>query len=280
MFWNSTDSNTLAIYDAGWYNNHPHMTPTIPEGYNCDPLQSTSILFVGSCDLDGPISDTNKCWARLLHKHLTDEKENTPYIALGKLTAGFMSLPRRILTFCERYGPPKKIYAVVPRPVAIEMPLPNKQLVSVSDRKIFPNWLFKHKKINQEELNLLLDVSGFCERQLDNENYQIYKFEENSSFVKTICKLYGIKFNWTINLCDSSIHYYSKYLNKFLNNSEFMRETFLGVAEAKDFGFDGAMGDLSQYEVFKILSNPNTTNIQTMLNHNLNVVEKYKKMLP
>lgn len=276
MFWDNTNSNTLPVHDAGWYNNHPHMTPTIPEGYNCDNLQPSPVLFVGSCDLDGPISDTSKCWAKLLHRELT-KGQNVPYIALGKMTAGFMSFPRRILTYCEKYGPPKKIYAVVPRPVAIEIPLTNQQIVSVSNRKVFPNWLFKHKKISQEELDLLLNVSDFCESQLNNDNYQIYKFEETVAFIKTICKLYDVKFNWTINLSDSAIVYYEKFLNKFLSQSEFMRETFSGVPEAKDFGFDGSMGDLSQYEVFKILSSPNRTNIQTMLHYNLGVSEKWKK---
>lgn len=276
MYWNKTDSNTISVHDSGLYNNYPHMTPTTSEGYNCDKLQSSSILFIGSCDLDGPINDTNQSWARLLHAHLG---EGCPYIALGKMTAGFMSFPRRILTYCERFGPPKKIYAVVPRPVAIEIPLSNGEIASVSNIRTFPNWLLKHKKVTELEHELLLLTSSFCRGHLANKYYQLYKFQEISSFIKVLCKLYNIEFYWTVNLSVSAIVYYHKFLKLFLENSDFMNKTFLGVAEAKDFGFDSSMGNFSQHEVFKIFTKPDPNNFLITLEKNLLTSENYSRKI-
>ena len=147
MYWNSLNSNTLTVSNVGGYISYPHMASTIPEGYNCDPLQPATALFLGSCDLDGPIKDTNKSWARQVYADLRLRGMTPPYIALAKMTAGFMSFPRRLLTFCEHHGPPKLVYAVIPRPVAIEVPISTGEIVSLSDKEMFINWLKRHEKI-------------------------------------------------------------------------------------------------------------------------------------
>jgi hypothetical protein len=228
------------------------MIPTTDEGYNCDTLQHTKILFVGSCDLDGPIDDTNKSWARLLHSELIQNTDPTPYIALAKMTAGFMSMPRRILTYCEKFGPPEQIYAVVPRPVSIEIPISNGKIVSVSNREGLVHWLQTHNKLTESDYTLLMAASVFAQSQMQNFNYQVYQFEQSAAFIKVICKLYDIQFNWTINLSSSAIPYYSKYLLTCLNSSQFMKDTFKGVALAADFSFDGSMGNKSQLQIYNL----------------------------
>lgn len=254
MYWDNTNSNTLKISDIGHYTNFPHMTSTIPEGYNCDPLQHTPILFMGSCDLDGPTTNTDECWARLLHTHIVNNNAPIPYIALAKMTAGFVSFPRRLLTFCEKYGPPEKLYAVVPRPVAIEIPMLNGELVSISNRESFAQYLLKHNRISNEEHDTLLAASKFCQSQLNNNNYQLYQFEQTASFIQLICKQYNISFQWTLNLSASAIAYYDKFFITFMENNQFMSNTFAGPALAIDFSFDGSMGDTSHHEVFKVFS--------------------------
>lgn len=255
MYWNDTTSHVLDISTVGGYVKHPHMKPTINEGYNCDTLQPTKVLFMGSCDLDGPISDTNKSWARLLHMHLMHSMGPVPYIALAKMSAGFVSFPRRLFTFCEKYGAPEYLYMVVPRPVAIEIPLSNGQIVSVSNRIGFPNWLQRHNVINEQEYSLLHAASTFCDSQLDNYNYQLYQFEQSASFIKLLCQQYNIKFKWTINLSSSAIPYYAKRLLPFLEHCQYMKSTFIGVARSMDFGFDGSMGDESQYQISNLFIN-------------------------
>lgn len=276
MYWDSTHSNTLDVSKVGNYVNYEHMSPTVPEGYNCDPLQPTTVLFMGSCDLDGPINDTRQSWARLLHSHLDSTTGNIPYIALGKMTAGFMSFPRRLNAFCEKYGAPQKLYMVVPRPVAIEIPLYNGSIVSVSNRIGFPNYLLKHGEISNEDHALLSNASQFCQSQLHNEYYQLYQFEETTAFLKLLCKHYNIELKWTLNLSASAIAYYQKYFSTFINSCPYMAETFAGIALAKDFSFDGSMGNLSQHQIFKLFQNPSNDIGQALeiLELNLSTAEK------
>ena len=254
MYWDNPNSNTLKVSDIGNYVNFPHMTSTVPEGYNCDPLQPTPILFLGSCDLDGPIDDTNKSWARMLHCSLSEKYGPIPYIALAKMTAGFMSMPRRLLTFCEKFGAPKQVFAVIPRPVSIEVPLLNGEIVSVSNREGFAHYLKKHKRVNELDYDLLIAASSFATSQFKNEFYQLYQFEQSATFLKLICQCYEIEFNWTLNLSSSAIPYYEKFFTTFMENCSFMNSTFRGLGLAKDFSFDGSMGNQSQYEIFKVFS--------------------------
>lgn len=253
MYWDTIDSKVLNVSNIGGYIKHPHMSPTTPEGYHCDPLQHTSVLFMGSCDLDGPIDDTMKCWARLMHSE-TPEIAPEPYIALAKMTAGFMSFPKRLLTYCEKFGAPAVVYAVVPRPVAIEIPLSTGEIVSVSNRTMFAHWLHKHGKLNDQDYNSLMAASAFCESQINNFNYQLYQFEQTASFIKVICEKYGIQFRWTVNLSSAAIPYYHRYLIPFLQNMPFMRDTFVGVPTARDFSFDGSMGNDSQYSIQEVFN--------------------------
>jgi hypothetical protein len=252
MYWNNTNTNTLDISQVGAYKHFPHMSPTNLDGYNCDPLGPTPILFLGSCDLDGPIKDTNQSWARLLHADLSlDAKKGQPlpYIAMGKMTAGFMAFPRRLNTFCEKFGPPNKLFAVIPRPAAVEIPLSTGELVSVSNRHSFADFLKKHGRISDIDYNSLANASKFFQTQLHNETYQLYQFEQSASFLALICKHYKIDFRWTMNLSASAIAYYQIYFTLFMANCPFMLENFIGTAIASDFSFDGSMGDKSQHQI-------------------------------
>lgn len=276
MYWNNSNSNTLTVSDIGNYINFPHMISTIPEGYNCDTLQNTSVLFVGSCDLDGPINDTMQSWARLLHSDMKLKYGNLPYIALAKMTAGFISVPRRLLTFCEKYGAPEQLFMVVPRPVAIEIPILSGELVSVSNRASFPNYLLKHERINSDDHALLISASNFCQSQMKNDNYQIYQFEQTASFINLICKHYNIKLKWTLNLSASAIAYYNKFFIPFMENCPYMMESFAGAALAKDFSFDGSMGNESQYEIYKVFAgnSRNTSDVLAILHRNLTTAQE------
>lgn len=276
MYWNTTKSNTLNISDIGHYVNFEHMRPTNSDGYHCDELQKSPIIFLGSCDLDGPISDTNLCWARQLYEHFSVNYENLPYIALGKITAGLMSMPRRLLTYCEKFGPPERVFAVIPRAVSTEIPLTNGEIVSVSNREGLVHYLAKHNKISvdDQDFNYLMASSKFSQSLFNNFNYQVYQFEQQSSFLKLICERYNIEFRWTMNLSSSAIPYFDRYFDIFMDSCTFMKNTFVGVGLAKDFAFDGSMGELSQEEVFNVLKRniicTDYNSLKEIMNQNLN----------
>lgn len=272
MYWSNVDSKIMNISDLYRYSEFPHMTPTIPEGYNSDPFQPTPVMFMGSCDLDGPIKNTNNSWARLLHAHLVrEEGKPIPYIALGKVSSGFRAFPRRLLTYCEKYGPPKVLYMGMPRQVNIEIPLSTGQIVGVSNRESYPHWLFNRGKIIKEDLELLLGAVNFCKSQINNDLYQLYLFEETAAFMKIICTYYDIELKWTLNLSAAAIMYYDKFLMQFLEASPFMKRGFVGVATAKDFAFEGSMGDLGHVELCNRFINPDTDYDRTIQTLKANV---------
>lgn len=252
MYWNTTNSNTIKVSDIGHYANFPNLTSTTNEGYNCDRLQATPVLFMGSCDMDGPINDSAQVWSRLLYSSMIKQESLFPYIALGKMTAGFMAFPRRLFTFCEKYGPPAKLFAVIPRPAAVEIPLLTGELVSVSNRKSFADYLYKHQRIGEADYKTLVTASDFYQTQINNLNYQLYQFEQSAAFLKLLCTHYKIEFKWTMNLSSSAIAYYNQYFVPFMENVPFMYESFIGTTLAKDFAFDGSMGDESQHQVHKL----------------------------
>jgi hypothetical protein len=274
MYWDTAECGILDMSKVGRYENYLNMVPTTPEGYTCDELKPSDVVFLGSCDLNGPIEDPSKSWARLLHANLADSLLELPYISLAKSTAGFMSFPRRLITYCEKYGAPKHVYAVVPRPVSVEVPLSEGNVVSVSNRVGFPNYLFKRSALNDLDYSTLREASKFYQSQINNIYYQLYQFEQTASFLSLICRFYNIDFKWTLNLSSSAIAYYNKYLIEFFKHSLFMKQTFVGLASAVDFTFDGSMGEGSQdtvYRLFKDRPSFDFLNLEQNLQNNLNI---------
>jgi hypothetical protein len=199
---------------------------------------------MGSCDLNGPIISTEQVWAKKLHASLNDP--SMPYIALGRMHTGYMALVRRLHTFCQQYGPPQKLFVVLPRAVAMEMPISDGRLLNISDRYRFPAYLHQHKKITDKDHTMLKGAVEFIRGQSDNERFHRYNFEMCTSFLKLICEKYNIELRWAPNVGVTAVLYYEKFLPLFLEDNPFLLSTCVGVAEVQDLNFDSSIGPNTQ----------------------------------
>jgi hypothetical protein len=275
MYWNNTHGNTVDLSALGHYADFDHMTATTPEGYRCDSLQPSPMIFLGSCDMNGPIEDSNRVWSKLLHDKLSLDNP-IPYIALGKVHISFISVVRRLYTFCKKYGPPKQVFIVVPRPAALEIPLYDNTLINLSERNPLPKFLHKFGKIGVDELKMTDQVVNFVKSQSNSTSYHLYQFEHASAFLETICERYGIELRWTPNLSVSAVSYYAEYFPTFMEENDFMRSTCAGIALLEDFAFDGSMGMKSQHRVCELfMKNSGEVNMDLALRNatqNINFV--------
>jgi hypothetical protein len=142
VYWNTVTDNTASLSDGQYYADFANMQPTTPEGYRCDFLAASPVLFAGSCDMSGPITDPSLVWSRVLHSKLQQVMDPFPYIGLSRIHTGVMALLRRLSAYCAKYGPPKKLFIVFPRPVCMEIPIRG-TLINVTERSNYVDYLLK-----------------------------------------------------------------------------------------------------------------------------------------
>lgn len=263
MYWNSTNDNTLDISDAGYYQRFEHMKATIGEGYRCDPLSKTPVLFLGSCDMSGPLDVADQVWSRKVHASLQKVLGEFPYIGLSRVHTGYAALVRRLYTFCETYGPPRRLFVVLPRPVCMEIPIRG-TLVNVTERERYVKFLYKVNKLTESEFNLCMQAVEFARSHQDNPDYQLYQFEQSSAFLKTLCQAHKIKLQWTPNLSATAVDYYARWIELFLKDNQFMRERCVGVAPVKDFASDGSTGLLTQDSIAETMLSSMRPSLNTL----------------
>lgn len=247
MHWNDLHDRAIDIADTAWYKQFDHMNATTPEGFRCDPLAHAPIVFMGSCDLNGPIEDSSKVWCRQLYEALTPT-HSFPYIAIGKMYSGFHAVVRRLYTYCEKYGPPSRLMMVIPRPVAAELPM-NGKLLSVSERERWIKFLVRNNKIDAEEAEAMNIARKFYQSQQDNLEYQLYQFQSNAAFLQMIVERHNIDFYWTPNLSATAVDYYAKWFEPLISATPFLAKTCVGVAHLSNFSEDGSMGSNTQANV-------------------------------
>lgn len=246
MFWDSIaelspDPSAVPLY-------HPfeQMVATTPEGYRCDPLQPTPVLYLGSCDMSGAIAEPGMDWASLLYKYHVAARGDFPFIAMSRLVTGCDAILRRLNAFCQKYGAPEEVYVVLPRVSVQEVTIDGGRVLSVCERVRYANWLHRHGIIDERSKDKATKYMEFARSVRDDGEYQLYHLEHFAMVMSLLQKVYGFKFYWTPNLSSTAIDYYAKWMELFLSNNEFMLRTCVGVGHAVDFTFDGSAGMGSQ----------------------------------
>jgi len=289
MFWNTTNDNTVDMSIGHYYANIQNMKATTPEGYRCDPLARSPIIFLGSCDMSGPISDPEAVWSKVIYNKMIRVLNPFPYIALSRIHSGVDALIRRLNSYCIKYGPPKKIFLVLPRPVCMEIPIRG-TLVNVTERSNYVDYLMKINRITPEEHTMCMKAVDFARSQQDSVEYQTYQFEKSAAFLKMICDCHKIEMKWTPNLSATAVDYYNRWMEVFLRQVPYMEDTCAGVGEVKDFATsdDGSTGLLTQASIADVLLSSKGLNtldsIKSQLTKNQNFLMykepgHYKKMI-
>jgi hypothetical protein len=279
MFWDTPKDNTVDVSDTSWYGKFENIHATTAEGYRCDPLQPSPVVFLGSCDVNGPLPDPSLVWSKIIHSNLVQKRGQFPYISMGRMHTACQALVRRLNGFCDTYGPPKEVYIVLPRPVCLEVPIRG-MLVNVAERSRYVNFLVRSNKITNDERQTLMKAVNFNRSQKDNPDYQMYIFEQVATTLKLLAKAYNIKVRWTVNLAAPATVYYAQWLEMFLHNNQFMRETFVGVAEMGNLTQDGCAGALTQANLaYKLLADERETIEQSIKQARENV-EILKRLQP
>lgn len=249
MYWNTVKDNTIDISKTPFYSKYENLQSTTKEGYRCDPMGPSPVLFLGSCDLNGPIEDAEQTWSKRIHTSLL---KNTPYIALSRISTGLDAMQRRLFAYCQQYGPPNTVYAVLPRPLSIEIPIRGTltdPLANVSDREKYVDYLSTNGLITPSEYGTCLSMIELARKLQNNVPYNVYKFEQASAFLQMMCERYSMEFVWVPNVSATAIDYYGRYLETLLRHVPFLSRTCLGVPKAVDFSKDGSAGQQTQKEI-------------------------------
>ncbi len=251
MFWNTSKDNTVDLVIGDYYSAFKNMRVTTAEGYRCDPLQSSEVLYLGSCDINGPLDDPEAVWSKLIH---TQQGLRCPYIALSRINTGADAMVRRLTGYCEQFGPPKKLYAVLPRASGIEVPIKG-TLVSIGAHSLFIDYLLKIDRIDEAEHKTLLKAVEFFKTQQDSAEYHLYKFEQSSAMLRMICERYGIELRWTPNISATGNDYFNRWMPLFLREVPWMASTCMGTGQLIDFAQedDNSIGVKTQSSVAAVL---------------------------
>jgi len=223
------------------------------DGYIGDNHKQTDVLFLGTCDImsiAGPIEDH---WGMKVCKTLHPTSD---YITLGTTGSGVPTMLRRLSSFIQKYGPPKYLYVMIPRFDGYEFVDEQGSCYNVSSRYSTPYFSKKHNLINQSTLKV-------WNQQLDtviktnNKNNIRYLVEEKFFYLETICKCYNINLKWSFNLTDMSIRVLYNNIDIFSNMSEYMKETFVGLAPVVGLNdYDLSMDINSHNEIYKKFVSP------------------------
>jgi hypothetical protein len=273
MFWNSIIDNTVDLSSGEYYSYFDNMKATNSCGYKCDELVYSPIIFLGSCDMSGPITNANAVWSKVLHSTFKSYNTSLPYIALSRVHSGYDALTRRLFTYCKAYGAPKKVFIVLPRPVCEEIPI-NGTLVNVTERERYLSYLVRIDKLTPKEYGACLKTMEMARLHKDSLEFQLYKFEQASAMLESICERYKIEISWTPNLSATAVEYYEKWLQVFLKECPYMAQTFAGVAKVHDFAVDGSTGEITQSSIANMFLNPTKTTEN--LNENLEFLKSTK----
>jgi hypothetical protein len=270
MFWNTTNDNTVDMSIGRYYTGVDNMKASTPEGYRCDPLDKSPVVFLGSCDMSGPIIDPEQVWAKVIYNKLSQIYEPFPYIALSRIHSGTDALTRRLNAYCVKYGAPKKIFVVLPRPVCLEIPVRG-TLVNVTERPNYVDYLLKINRITPSEHTMCMKAVEFSRSQQDSVEYQTYQFERIGTMLRLLCRNYDIEMRWTPNLSATAVDYYARWMDVFLRQMSFMADTCAGVGVLRDFATpeDGSTGLLTQASIAEVLMSSDGRNSLEAINAQL-----------
>lgn len=256
-YWNEIADSHLKIYKAPPYQECRSIREGInSEGYVGDLLGKSDAIFLGSCDIMSAWYDTDKQWARQLHKKLYS---TSPFIALGTKSSSVPSMVRRLYSYIQNFGAPKEVYMTLPRFDSYEYVNDEGICYTASTNNALANLARKYDIVTEEDY--VKWVGRLEAHKLAQNSYNIqYTLEERFAFIETICKLHDINLHWTFNPTSLSIEVLYQNISCFENITDFMKESFVGIPKIKDMLRDYSIGPETQMEILNKFINPETWN--------------------
>jgi hypothetical protein len=261
-YWNETSDHHLRFWEIESYRSYNQFITEInEEGYRGDKLQPSKVVYLGTCDMMN-LLDVEYRWPVMHH---TDFHPNEPFIALGTVGSGVPSMVRRLYAYIQNFGAPEYVYMTIPRFDGYEYVNKSGKCYNVSTRESSARFCHTGGIVSDEELNTWL-IQLDANKKLNNPHNIRYMLEERFAFMETICKAYNIKLNWTFNLSDASIVVLYNNLPIFADLSEFMKESFVGLAPAVDHLYDRSIGAWTHKEIYNKFVERNTWNYNSLCN--------------
>jgi hypothetical protein len=253
-YWNETSDSHLQFGFSSKYQEFPSINQHInSEGYAGDLLAPSEAVFLGTCDIMSIADEPKLHWARQVHKQF---HPNSKFIALGSTGTGVPTMIRRLYAYIQNHGAPKNLYMIVPRFDGYEFVNTDNKCYNVSSRFSTPYYCENNKMISFDDFNIWVNQL-YSVKETNNKNNIRYILEERFAFIETLCKLHNINLKWSFNLTDMSIRVLYENLSIFENISDYMKESFVGLAEVKGHNsYDRSMDLNSHIEIYNKFMNP------------------------
>ena len=253
-YWNETSDSHLQFGSTSKYQEFSGINQHInSEGYVGDLLAPSDAVFLGTCEIMSIADSPELHWARQIHNRL---HPNSKFIALGSTGTGVPTMIRRLYAYIQNYGAPKNMYMIIPRFDGYEFVNTDNKCYNVSSRFSTPFFCEKNDMISQHDLNVWVQQLQAI-KKTNNKNNIRYLVEERFAFIETLCKLHKINLKWSFNLSDMSIRVLYENLSIFENMSDYMKESFVGLAEVKGHNpYDTSMDVQSHIEIYNKFINP------------------------
>ena len=247
-YWNEIDDSHIRFWNSPIYQSYWKVKDKITEqGYRGDLLQSSEVIYLGTCDVMTNFVEDGVRWPELIHSVLYP---NTPFIALGTVASGLPTMVRRLYSYIQNFGAPKQIYMTVPRFDGREFVNKSGKCYNVSSRVGSARFCKNANLIDQEEHDTWVRQLE-ANKQLNNIANTQYILEERFAFIETLCRLHDIKLKWTFNPSDAAISVLYKNIGAIENISDFMKDAFVGLPEVKDHVFDRSIGPETHMSIFE-----------------------------
>ena len=246
-YWNEKEDLHIRFWNTDIYGSYWKIRHEINEqGYRGDELQSSKVIFLGTCDIMTNLTDKTQRWSELVHSKLHGDQ---PFIALGTVASGLPTMIRRLYSYIQYFGAPELVYMTIPRFDGSEFVNKSGNCYNVSSRVGSANFCRRADFVDDEEHTVWL-MQLEANKKLNNIHNMQYILEERFAFIETICKANSIKLKWTFNPSDAAITVLYRNHRVFEHISDFMKDAFVGNPEVKDQMFDRSIGPETHKEIY------------------------------
>lgn len=246
-YWDEKKDSHIKFWNTEIYESYWSIKSEInDDGYRCDRLQPSNVLYLGTCDIMTNFRNEENRWSKLLHNKLYQDQ---PFIAIGSVASGLQTMVRRLYSYIENYNAPRILYITIPRFDSYEFVNSSGNCYSVSTRTGSAHFCRRANLINDED-HIVWMAQLDANKKLKNRFNMQYLIEERFAFIETICRLHNIELKWTFNPSDASILMLYENLDGFKNISKFMKNSFVGLPLVKDHVYDRSIGPETHKEIY------------------------------
>jgi len=261
-YWNEKVDTHIRLGETDVYQTYPMLRGKIREqGYIDDIIGPSEVIYFGSCDFMSSLPFKEKRWVSMLH---AARYPNLPCMAIGTSGTGLPTTVRRLHSYIHNYGPPRRIYMTISRFESYEHVNQSGQCYNVNSRIGTPRYLKKRNLLSDHEFDIW-ESQVRVYKELYNINNNQYILEERFAFIETMCKAHGIELSWTFNLSDAAIVILHRNISIFENISDFMKDSFMGLAPIYDHLADRSIGVKTHEEIYKKFVGHNIWNYNMLI---------------